>query len=93
MDYPVDVSIEYPEKLSRLSTFFRIFMVIPQWIVLYFLGIAASIVILIAWFAILITGKYPRWAFFFVSGYVRWYARVRSYYCLLTDRYPPFKFI
>jgi hypothetical protein len=92
VEYPVTVTIEYPEKLSRLSTFFRIFMVIPQWIVLYFLGIAVSVVILIAWFAILFTGKYPRWAFFFVSGYVRWYARVRSYYCLLTDRYPPFKF-
>ena len=92
MDYPVTVSIEYPEKLSRLSTFFRVFMVIPQWIVLYFLGIAASVVIIVSWFAILFTGKYPRWAFFFVSGYVRWYARVRSYYCLLTDKYPPFKF-
>jgi hypothetical protein len=92
VEYPVTVSIEYPEKLSRLSTFFRIFMVIPQWIVLYFLGIAVGVVIVITWFAILFTGKYPRWAFFFVSGYVRWYARVRSYYCLLTDRYPPFKF-
>jgi hypothetical protein len=91
VDYPVTVSIEYPEKLSRLSTFFRIFMVIPQWIVLYFLGMAVSIVIIIAWFAILFTGNYPRWAFFFVSGFVRWYARVRSYYCLLTDKYPPFK--
>ena len=90
MEYPITVSFEYQEKLSRLTTFFRPLMVIPQWIVLYFIGIAASVVIFIAWWAILFTGRYPRWAFNFVAGYVRWYTRVTGYYCLLTDKYPPF---
>ncbi len=91
MDYPINVDISYQERLSRLSTLFRIVLVLPQRIALYGIGIAASIVILIAWFAILFTGRYPKWAFNFVSGYVRWHARVSSYYCLLTDKYPPFR--
>lgn len=90
MEYPITVSFEYQEKLSRLTTFFRVLMIIPQWIVLYFIGMAASVVIFIAWWAILFTGRYPRWAFDFVAGYVRWYTRVTGYYCLLTDKYPPF---
>ena len=91
MEYPISVDISYQEKLSRLSTFFRVILVIPQWIVLYFIGLAASVVIFIAWWAVIITGKYPGWAFDFVSGYVRWYTRVSGYYCLLTDKYPPFR--
>jgi len=90
MEYPISVSFEYQEKLSRLTTFFRPLMVIPQWIVLWFIGMAASVVIFITWWAILFTGRYPRWAFNFVAGYVRWYTRVTGYYCLLTDKYPPF---
>jgi len=90
MEYPISVSFEYQEKLSRLTTFFRVLMVIPQWIVLWFIGMAASVVIFITWWAILFTGRYPRWAFNFVAGYVRWYTRVTGYYCLLTDKYPPF---
>jgi len=90
MEYPIIVSFEYQEKLSRLTTFFRVLMIIPQWIVLYFIGMAASVVIFITWLAILFTGRYPRWAFNFVAGYIRWYTRVKGYYCLLTDKYPPF---
>ena len=90
MEYPITIKIDYPEKLSRLTTFFRIFMVIPQLIVMYFIGIAAYVVAFIAWWAILFTGKYPRWAFDFVTGYFRWYFRVSGYYCFLTDKYPPF---
>jgi len=90
MEYPISASFEYQEKLSRLTTFFRPLMIIPQWIVLYFIGMAASVVIFITWWAILFTGRYPRWAFNFVAGYVRWYTRVTGYYCLLTDKYPPF---
>ncbi len=90
MEYPVIVTVNYQEKLSRLTTFFRAFMVIPHWIVLWALGIAASVVAFIAWWAILFTGQYPKWAFTFIVGYVRWYTRVRSYYLLLTDKYPPF---
>jgi hypothetical protein len=88
--YPITVGVEYSDRLSRLTTFFRYFMVIPQAIVLYFLGIAACVVIFISWWAILFTARYPRWAFDFVSGFLRWSTRVNGYYYLLTDKYPPF---
>jgi hypothetical protein len=90
VEYPITVNVSHQEKLSRLTTFFRIFMVIPHLIVLWALGIAASVVVFIAWWAILFTGRYPKWAFEFVAGYIRWYTRVSSYYLLLTDKYPPF---
>ena len=91
MEYPITVTFDHQERLSRLTTFFRYFMVIPHSIVLSVVGMAASILIFIAWLAILVTGKYPGWAFNFVAGYVRWYTRVGGYYCLLTDKYPPFR--
>jgi hypothetical protein len=90
MDYPITVNIDYTQKLSRLTTFFRAFMVIPQAIVLWGLGIAAGLIAFVSWWAILFTGMYPKWAFDFITGYVRWYTRVSGYYMLLTDKYPPF---
>ena len=90
MEYPITINVSQQEKLSRLTTFFRFFMVIPHLIVLWALGIAASVVVFIAWWAILFTGSYPLWAFDFITGYVRWYTRVSGYYMLLTDKYPPF---
>jgi len=88
--YPITVKIHYSDKLSRLTTFFRLMMVIPHGIVLWALGIASAIVAFIAWWAILFIGRYPKWAFMLVAGYVRWYTRVSGYYLLLTDKYPPF---
>ncbi len=88
--YPITINVEYKDRLSRLTTFFRFFMTIPQYIVLYFLGIAAGVVVFISWWAILFIGRYPKWAFDFVSGYFRWRARVNGYSLLLTDKYPPF---
>ena len=90
MDYPITVNINYTQKLSRLTTFFRAIMVIPHLIVLWALGIAAGVITFITWWAILFTGMYPQWAFDFIAGYVRWYTRVSGYYLLLTDKYPPF---
>ncbi len=59
---------------------------------LFFLFIAALVVIVIAWFAILFTGRYPRDLFNFVVGVGRWTSRVQAYVLLLvTDRYPPFR--
>ena len=88
--YPVTVGVTYPEKLSRLTTFFRFIMVIPQAIVVSFIGIAASVVLFISWWAILFMGRYPRWAFDFNSGYLRWATRVDGYAYFMTDKYPPF---
>ncbi len=89
-EYPITVGMAYPEKLSRLSTFFRIILVIPQLVVLYFVQIVAGILLFVSWFAILFTGKYPKGLFDFVSGYLRWSTRVSGYPSLLTDKYPPF---
>jgi len=90
VEYPIIVNVDYQEKLSRLTTLFRGLMIIPHLIILWALGIASSLVVFIAWWAILFTGRYPKWAFNFISGYVRWYTRVSGYYLLLTDKYPPF---
>lgn len=89
-DYPVTFEAAYPEKLSRLTTFFRLILVIPQYFILYFVGIAAGIAAFIAWWAILFTGKYPRSMFDFFAGYMRWMTGVNGYTYLLTDKYPPF---
>jgi hypothetical protein len=88
--YPITIEVQRSEKLSRLTTFFRFFMAIPHYVVLYILGIAAAVVVSISWWAILFIGRYPKWAFDFVSGYFRWNARVNGYSILLTDKYPPF---
>lgn len=90
--YPITMEVAYPEKLSRLTTFFRIILVIPHAIVVYVLGIVSYVLTFIAWVAILITGKYPKGLFRFNAGYLRWYTRVNGYgMLLLTDKYPPFK--
>lgn len=90
VEYPITVGVAYPEKLSRLSTFFRLILVIPQMIALYFVQIVSSISMFIAWWAILFTGKYPKGLFNFVAGCTRWSTRVNGYMSLLTDKYPPF---
>ena len=91
-DYPrVRVeSITELEGRNRLTTFFRYLLVIPHAIVLAFLGIAAAFVILIAWFAVLFTAKWPDGLRDFMVGYIRWLTRVNGYALLLTDEYPPF---
>jgi hypothetical protein len=65
----------------------------PIWgyIVLLFLDVAVIVVVIVAWFAILFTGRYPRGIFAFVEGVIRWHNRVIAYaFVLITDRYPPF---
>jgi hypothetical protein len=89
-NYPITYNAVYQEKMSRLTTFFRLLMIIPQMIVLYFLSIAAAVVVFIAWWAILFTGKYPKGMYEFSVGIQRWSTRVSSYTYLLTDKYPPF---
>lgn len=91
MTYPISLKVEYPQKLSRLTTLFRMFLVIPHLFILYFLGIVAGVITIISWFAILMTGLYPRSLFDFIAHYYRWNTRVMGYgTLLLTDKYPPF---
>ena len=66
-------------------------LAIPHYIVLFVLSIAAFVCVVIAWFAILFTGQYPRTLFDFVVGVLRWSLRVEAYaFLLVTDDYPPF---
>ena len=90
MQYPIELNVAFPEKLSRLTTFFRAFTIIPQAFVLYFISIAAAVVLFLAWWAILFTGRYPKSLFDFTVWYFRWSTRVNGYSYLLTDKYPPF---
>jgi hypothetical protein len=84
----------YPDAsrdLNRWMPLVKWFLVIPHFIVLAFLWIAMFFVAIIAWFAILFTGRYPRGLFDFVEGVLRWGQRVVAYaFLMVTDRYPPF---
>ena len=92
MPYPVTFKAEYVEKRSRLTTFFRLLLVIPHAIAVFFYVLAAEIVVIIAWFAILFTGRYPQGMYDFVAGALRYATRVSGYALLLSDDYPPFSF-
>ena len=93
-DQAVHIEIPYPDaknELNRWLPLVKWFLAIPHYIVLFFLGIAAIVSIIIAWFAILFTGRYPKGLFDFVVGVFRWGLRVATYaFLLTTDRYPPF---
>ena len=90
----VHLDFPYPDARSELNRWLPLvkwLLAIPHYIVLFFLGIAAFLCVVIAWFAILFTGRYPRALFDFVVGVARWYNRVIGYaFTLVTDRYPPF---
>jgi hypothetical protein len=80
-----------PRELNRFLPLVKWLLAIPHYIVLAFLWIAVFFVVIVAWFAILFTGRYPRGIFDFVEGVVRWGQRVVAYaFTLVTDRYPPF---
>jgi hypothetical protein len=87
---PVLVAFAGSAPQSRLTVAFRIFLAIPQLIVLWLLGVAAGVITIIGWFGALFTGRLPVFAADFLSGYLRWLSRVYAYNYLLTDVYPPF---
>jgi hypothetical protein len=88
--YPVEFSVEYPERQSRLTVFFRWLLIIPHAIVLIGVDFIWWGMTVIAWFAILFTGKYPNGFKNFAQGALRWNMRVNAYMFLLRDEYPPF---
>jgi hypothetical protein len=89
LDYPYP---DVPTQLNRWLPLVKWFLAIPHYIVLFFLEIGAIVVAIVAWFAILFTGRYPRGAFDYIEGVIRWHVRVSSYaFILVTDEYPPFR--
>ncbi len=91
------VALDFPypdarEGLNRWLPLVKWLLAIPHYILLVFLSIAALVAVIIAWFAILFTGRYPRGLFDFVLGVLRWGNRVTAYaFVLVTDQYPPFR--
>jgi hypothetical protein len=90
----VHLEIDYPnveQDLNRWLPLVKWFLAIPHYVVLVVLAIAAMVAVVIAWFVVLFTGKYPRALFDFVVGVGRWALRVQAYaFLLVSDRYPPF---
>jgi hypothetical protein len=90
----IHLEIDYPnveQDLNRWLPLVKWFLAIPHYVVLAVLAIAAVVAVVIAWFAILFTGQYPRGLFDFVVGVGRWALRVQAYaFLLVSDRYPPF---
>jgi hypothetical protein len=91
----VHLEFSYPDaklQLNRWLPLVKWLLAIPHYIVLLFLAIGALIAVIVAWFAILITGRFPRSLFDYLVGVGRWYNRVTAYaWILVTDRYPPFR--
>lgn len=90
----VHLELDYPDverDLNRWLPLVKWLLAIPHYVVLFFLAIGAFFAVVIAWFAILFTGRYPRGLFDYVVGVGRWALRVQAYaFLLVTDRYPPF---
>jgi Domain of unknown function (DUF4389) len=89
------LDFDYPDAkqdLNRWLPLVKWFLAIPHYILLLFLYIGAIVAVIVAWFAVLFTGRYPRDLFNYVEGVIRWGNRVAGYaFVLVTDRYPPFR--
>ncbi|HKW49973.1 MAG TPA: DUF4389 domain-containing protein [Gemmatimonadaceae bacterium] len=90
-EYPAWLVLQMPPApRDRLTVAFRLILVIPQLLALWALGVAWAIATVIAWFSILLTGRYPARLYEFGVGVLRWDIRVEAYLLLLNDEYPPF---
>ncbi len=90
-EYPINFDVSYPDRLNRWKVaVWKIITSIPHFIILIFLYFAVFVVVVIAWFAILFTGRFPKGLHTFVAGTFRWSLRVQAYIFSLTDEYPPF---
>jgi hypothetical protein len=88
--HPVSFDAAYQVERNRFTVFFRLIVAIPWILWQYVYGFAAIVVVLIAWFALMFTKRYPQWAYRFVSGYLRFSTRAGAFMLLLTDQLPPF---
>ena len=85
-----EIQIDGPGPQRRWTVLVRLILLIPHFLVVYFVGIAAAVVAVLGWFAALFTTRLPSWISDFLVLYVGYRARVNAYYYLLTDSYPPF---
>jgi hypothetical protein len=88
--YPVSFEADYIEHRSRLTAFFRLLLALPVFIWLYLYGIAAGVVQIVAWFAIVITGRFPEGMYKFLADFIEVEVTATAYAVLLTEPYPPF---
>jgi hypothetical protein len=89
-DHPVRLLANDDLRRSRLTVFFRLLLVLPHLIVVYLWGIAAALAVVVAWFAGLVLGRVPDSLHNFLASFVRYVTRVRAYFGILADPYPPF---
>src|SRR6202162_6226872 len=90
----VHLDFGYPDarQLNRWLPLVKWLLAIPHYVVLFFIAIGAVVAVIVAWFAIISTGRYPENLFRFVVGVIRWSNRVSAYaFLLVTDKYPPFQ--
>ncbi len=90
MGYPVTFAVDYAERRSRLTVFFRWLLAIPIFIWLYVYGLLVGVAVVISWIVLVVAGRYPEPLYNFVAGYLRLTAQATAYAALLTDGYPPF---
>ena len=92
-DWPVRYEVDQPERLQRRQVLiWKTIVTIPHFFVLTLVSLFVGVIVFIAWFAILFTGRYPRGLYDFVAGWLRWYARTAAYWMSLTDVFPAFSF-
>jgi hypothetical protein len=89
-DYPAQLEIAYPAELNRWLPLVKWLLAIPHFLALFVLGIGAFFVAIYGFFAVLFTGRWPRGAFDYLVGTLRWAYRVVAYFHLMVDAYPPF---
>jgi hypothetical protein len=88
--YPVAFQADFVEPRSRLTNLFRHLLAIPWLIVAFFWALAAFVCVVIAWFSIVLTGRYPRGCYDVACSALRFMTRVNGFYYLMTDAWPPF---
>jgi hypothetical protein len=95
-EHPVRVEIDADQRVNRLwgipflGLWIRSLILIPHFIVLWFVGIAVACAFLVSWIPVLLNGRMASWGYTILGGYTRWSSRVALYLLMLTDRYPPF---
>ena len=87
--YPIGYEADLVTERSRLSVFFRVILAIPWIILAYIYEIVGLVLVVIAWFAIVITGRYPQRLYEWNSGILRFYGRAAGFIFLATDNFPP----